>query len=68
MAKSFNNLRIGKKFSLLNFSEKYDFEVVEIFSNGDCRLKDLNTLEHYNLYDLIQYGKGEDFDIEEFNH
>ncbi|KYG81632.1 hypothetical protein EV198_1836 [Roseivirga ehrenbergii] len=67
MAKSFNNLRVGKKFTLLNFLETFEFEVIEIFENGDCRLKDINTLEYYNLFSLIQYGKGDDFDIDELN-
>mgnify|MGYP003624247707 CR=1 FL=1 len=67
MAKSFNNLRVGKKFTLINFSERFDFEVIEMFSNGDYRLKDINTLEYYNIFDLIQYGIGDDFDIDELN-
>ncbi|WP_339607200.1 hypothetical protein [uncultured Roseivirga sp.] len=67
MAKSFNNLRVGKKFTLINFSERFDFEVIEMFSNGDYRLKDINTLEYYNIFDLIQYGIGGDFDIDELN-
>lgn len=68
MAKSFNNLRVGKKFTLINFSETFEFEVVEVLANGDYRLKDLNTLEYYNILELTQYGKGEDFDIDELNN
>ncbi|MBO3698756.1 hypothetical protein [Roseivirga sp. E12] len=63
MANSFNNLRVGKKFRLLNFGESFDFEVLEIMSDGDCQLKDIYTLENYSLYDLIRYGKGPDFDV-----
>ena len=65
MAKSFNNLRVGKKFSLTNFGETSDFEVVEIMADGDCKLRDIHTLEPYRLYDLIRLGKGEDFDVSE---
>jgi len=64
MAKSFNNLRVGKKFRLTNFGEKYEFEIEEILADGDCYLKDVNTLEKYRLFDLIGLGKGEDFEIE----
>lgn len=64
MAQSFNNLRVGKNFKLTNFGEKYEFEILEIFSDGNCQLKDINTLEEYSLFDLILFGKGEDFDIE----
>ncbi len=65
MAKSFNNLRVGKKFRLTNFGESFDFEILEIMGDGDCKLKDVNTLESYNLYELIAFGKGEDFDVSE---
>ncbi|MBO6496799.1 hypothetical protein [Roseivirga sp.] len=64
MAKSFNNLRVGKKFRLTNFGEEYEFEIEEIMADGDCQLKDINTLEKYRLFDLISFGKGGDFEIE----
>ena len=63
MAKSFNNLRVGKNFRLINYGEVSEFEVVEIFNDGDCKLKDINTLENYQLFDLIRFGRGEDFDL-----
>lgn len=65
MAKSFNNLRVGKKFKLTNFGEVSEFEVMEIMGNGDCRLRDIHTLENYRLYELIAFGRGEDFDVSE---
>lgn len=64
MAQSFNNLRVGKTFKLTNFGETYEFEILEILADGDCQLKDTNTLEKYRLFDLIYLGKGDDFDIE----
>ncbi len=64
MAQSFNNLRVGKTFKLTNFGETYEFEILEILADGDCQLKDINTLEKYRLFDLICLGKGDDFDIE----
>lgn len=66
MARSFNNLRVGKRFELTNYGESFEFEVVEIMSDGDCKLKDINTLEPYSLFDLVALGKGKDFDINEF--
>ena len=65
MASSFNNLRVGKCFRLTNFGEVSEFEVIEILADGDCKLRDLHTLEHYTLYGLINFGKGEDFDVED---
>ncbi|OEK07082.1 hypothetical protein [Roseivirga misakiensis] len=66
MSTSFNNLRIGKRFELVNFGETFHFEVMEIMDNGDCKLKDTYTLEFYSLFDLISLGKGPDFHITEF--
>jgi hypothetical protein len=68
MAKSFNNLRVGKKFRLTNFGESFDFQVMEIMADGDCRLKDVHTLEDYRLHDFTRYGMGSDFEVLEINH
>jgi hypothetical protein len=62
---SFNVLRTGKKYRLVNFGEKHEFEVENILSNGDFKVKDLLTLERYRLKELINYGKGKDFVLEE---
>jgi hypothetical protein len=62
---SFNVLRTGKKYRLVNFGEKHEFEVENILSNGDFKVKDLLTLERYRLKELINYGKGKDFNLEE---
>lgn len=62
---SFDVLRTGKKYSLVNFGEKHEFTIESILGNGDFRVKDLLTLERYQLKDLIKYGKGDDFLIEE---
>jgi hypothetical protein len=61
---SFDVLRTGKKYRLINFGEQYEFIIENILSNGDFRVKDLLTLERYNLKDLIRYGKGKDFLLE----
>ncbi len=62
---SFNIIRTGKQYRLINYGEVYEFEIVEILSQEDCIVRSLDTLEKYNLADLIRYGKGEDFDFEE---
>ena len=67
MAKSFNNLRVGKKFRLINFGESFEFQVVEIMADGDCKLRDLHTLEDYNLFDLIRYGLGSDLEVRDID-
>jgi hypothetical protein len=60
---SLDVLRNGKKYSLVNFGDRYEFIIENILGNGDFRLKDLHTLEKYYLKDLIKFGKGPDFEI-----
>ena len=62
---SFDVLRTGKKYRLINFGEKHDFIIESVLPNGDFKVKDLLTLEHYHLKELITYGKGRDFLLEE---
>ena len=61
---SFDVLRTGKKYRLINFGEQHEFVIENILSNGDFRVKDLLTLERYHLKELIRYGKGKDFLLE----
>lgn len=65
MALAFNNLRRGKKYQLRNHGELYEFWVVEMLESEDFLLKDVLTLEHYKLHDLLRYGKGKDYDLQE---
>jgi hypothetical protein len=58
-------LRTGKKYRLVNFGETHEFIIENILSNGDFKVKDTLTLERYHLKELIRYGKGKDFIIEE---
>ena len=65
MAISFDNLRKGKKYRLTNHREQFDFQVMDMPEEGSYTVKDLNTLDIYPLNDLVKYGKGKDFDLEE---
>ncbi|WP_276495825.1 hypothetical protein [Pontibacter litorisediminis] len=65
MAISIDNLRKGKKYRLTNHGETFEFQVVEMPEENAYRVKDLLTLETYLLHDLLTYGKGKDFDLEE---
>jgi hypothetical protein len=62
---SFNVLRTGKKYRLINFGERHEFIIENVMADGDFIVKDLLTLERYRLKDLIRYGKGKDFSLEE---
>ncbi|MDX5420703.1 MAG: hypothetical protein LPK07_09940 [Hymenobacteraceae bacterium] len=65
MAISIDNLRKGKKYRLKNYGEEFEFQVMEMPEEGVYRVKDLNTLDTYLLHELIKYGKGKDYDLEE---
>lgn len=62
---SFNIIRTGKRYRLVNFGETSEFEIIEILSDENCVVRSLDTLETYHLADLVRYGKGDDFDFEE---
>lgn len=61
---SFDVLRVGKKYRLINFGEKFEFEIERILIH-DFSVKDLHSLERYLLKDLLKFGKGTDFEIRE---
>ncbi|RIJ41746.1 hypothetical protein [Pontibacter oryzae] len=65
MAISLDNLRRGKKYRLKNYGETFDFQVMDMPEENTYKVKDLLTLDVYLLHDLIKYGKGKDFDLEE---
>ena len=65
---SLGALRNGKRYYLINFGERQEFEVEQIRVDGDFRVKDLTTLERYLLLDLLRYGKGDDFEIRDLEH
>jgi hypothetical protein len=62
---SFDVLRTGKKYRLINFGDVYQFCVIDILGKENFELKDLHTLENYFMEDIIRYGKGDDFEIRE---
>lgn len=62
---SFDVLRVGKKYRLTNYGDKYDFIIESILANGDFKVKDIHTLERYLLKDTLKFGKGGDFRLDE---
>lgn len=64
---SYSSLRAGKKYWLVNFGERYEFELMEIVHTTEFKLKDLHTLEYYRMSDIVRFGKGPDFEIREFD-
>jgi len=65
MNASFDTIRTGKHYFLLNYGEVWKFEAMEIYDNGDFKIKMIDTLEEQLLSELIAYGKGDDFTFDE---
>lgn len=65
MPLSFDNLRKGKKYKMINYGDEMNFQVIDIPEEKVYLVKDLLTLETYLLHDLLRYGKSKDYDLEE---
>jgi hypothetical protein len=63
MALAFDNLSVGKKYYLKNYGELSEFRVEERLGIDNFRVKDLHTLEIYELQDLVKYGRSDDFEL-----
>lgn len=61
---SFDTLRTGKRYVLKNYGEEFAFDVLEI-TDQDILVKDTLTLESYFIGDLVKYGRGKDYDLQE---
>lgn len=66
MPLAINNLRIGQKYKLTNDGETHCFLVMEYLNQMNFKVKDLYTLEEYELIELIKYGKQKDYDLTEY--
>ena len=63
MAQSFDTLRVGHRYEIINYGEKIRFVLEEIIDDRKYMIKDLETLDVFNLFDLVRYGKGRDYDL-----
>ncbi|MEH0157565.1 hypothetical protein V6R21_25930 [Limibacter armeniacum] len=63
MGIAINTIRVGLKYVLTNYGETHKFQVIEALEEGNFKVKDMETLEIYELEDLIRYGEGKDFEI-----
>ena len=67
MAMAFDALRVGRRYRLTNYGEIREFVVVRRLSDRNYLIKDRITLEQYELADLVRYGTGRDYDLDEIN-
>jgi len=63
MSISLDTIRIGKKYYIINYGERHEFIVLKRISENNFLVKDLLSLEKYELQEFILYGKGKDFEL-----
>lgn len=56
-------LRVGKRYRVINFGELHEVEIEEVRYDGDFQVKDVNTLEHFLLSEIVKFGTGKDYEI-----
>ena len=63
MSISIDTIRIGKKYYIVNYGERHEFIVLRRIAENNFLVKDLLSLEKYELQEFIAYGKGSDFEL-----
>ncbi|WP_026952714.1 hypothetical protein [Algoriphagus mannitolivorans] len=65
MAIALDNLRVGRRYRLVNLGEIRKIEIVSRLSGENFKIKDLETLEYYTIEELLRWGVGKDYDLDE---
>lgn len=60
-----DNLRVGRKYLLVNQGEVRYLEIMARLNGDNFKVKDLETLEYYTMEELLRWGKGKDYELEE---
>lgn len=66
MAIALDNLRVGRIYILTNMGEKRRIEILARLSGSDFRVKDLDTTEVYTIEELLRWGRGKDYELDEW--
>lgn len=61
-----DNLRVGRVYRFVNQGEIRMIQIIDRLAGDNFKIKDLDTLEFYTIHELLQWGKGKDYDLEEF--
>ena len=59
---SSKNLRKGQKYKVTNYGHSMVFEVLS-FESNDYQIKNTETLEISKFNEVVQYGKGKDYEL-----
>ena len=64
----FQNIRVGHTYKVTNNGERAEFLVLKRLGDNNFLVKSTTSLESFQLEELIRYGVGKDFAIEEKLH
>lgn len=65
MPLAIDNIRVGRIYRFVNLGETRLLQIMERTGRENFQVKDLDTLEFYTLEELLRYGRGKDYDLEE---
>jgi len=65
MPLALDNLRVGRIYRLVNYGEERHIQILSRLGGENFKIKDLATLEIYELEELLRWGIGKDYDLEE---
>ncbi|MFD2202972.1 hypothetical protein [Shivajiella indica] len=65
MAIALDSLRVGRVYELTNRGEKRKLEILARLAGDNFKVKDLETTEIYTMEELLRWGKGKDYDLDE---
>gem|GEM_PF-300063 len=65
MPLALDNLRVGRIYNFVNYGEERQIVVLARLSGKNFKVKDLATLEIYELDELLRWGIGPDYDLDE---
>ena len=65
MPLAIDNIRVGRVYKLVNYGEIRFLEAMERTGRENFKMKDLDTLEYYEIEELLRWGKGKDYDLDE---
>lgn len=65
MAIALDNLRVGRVYEFRNMGEERKLEVIARLSGSNFKVKDLDTTEIYTIEELLRWGIGKDYELDE---
>jgi hypothetical protein len=66
MAIALDNLRVGRTYAFTNQGENRKIEVLARISGENFKVKDLDTTEIYTIEELLRWGRGKDYELDEW--